>query len=526
MISLLHDSIIDQARHRPDSVALRYKDQQLSYQELANQISDCAHNLIKAGLNKNDRVAIYLPKQLENVISMYAASMAGGVFVPLNPGLKPRQVEHILKDSGARFLVSAKDRIQRLGEVIPECPALEHVISVDTLANPEAGGNVSMHEWEHFIQPSNDNAVTLPERIDADLTAILYTSGSTGRPKGVVLSHRNMVTGAKSVSSYLKNTAQDVVLAVLPFSFDAGLSQLTTAFQVGACVVSMDYLLPRDVIKAVERYQATGLAAVPPLWNQLATLEWPEQTAKTLRYITNTGGAMPRATLDRLRKALPETEVFLMYGLTEAFRSTYLDPSQLDARPGSMGKAIPNAQILVVREDGSECDPEEPGELVHRGALVAQGYWNDPVKTAERFKPAPGQLKELPNPELAVWSGDQVKKDSEGYLYFITRKDEMIKTSGYRVSPTEIEEELFASGMVVEAVVFGVAHPMLGQAIVAVIQINEGFDEKQILKYCQQNLANYMVPQKLVNYDQLPRNPNGKIDRNLLKNEFKDMFSE
>lgn len=235
---------------------------------------------------------------------------------------------------------------------------------------------------------------------------------------------------------------------------------------------------------------------------------------------------MPRATLDRLRKALPETEVFLMYGLTEAFRSTYLDPSQLDARPGSMGKAIPNAQILVVREDGSECDPEEPGELVHRGALVAQGYWNDPTKTAERFKPAPGQLKELPNPELAVWSGDQVKKDSEGYLYFITRKDEMIKTSGYRVSPTEIEEELFASGMVIEAVVFGVAHPMLGQAIVAIVQVNEGFDEKQILKYCQQNLANYMVPQKLVNYDQLPRNPNGKIDRNLLKNEFNSIFDE
>lgn len=526
MISLLHDSIFHQARQTPDAAVIRIKDDQLSYGELRDALELYARQLCSAGLTPNERVAIYLPKQFETVIGMFGTSLAGGVFVPINPVLKPRQVAHILSDSGAKFLITSKDRLHRLSEEMVHCPALQQIITVGGKTESTSLGAIGVTSWEDFLSGEGVSPSDLPSRIDVDLAAILYTSGSTGRPKGVVLSHRNMVTGAKSVSSYLNNSTQDILLAVLPFSFDAGLSQLTTAFQVGACVVLMDYLLPQDVIKAVDRYQVTGLAAVPPLWNQLANLDWPEPVGKSLRYITNTGGAMPRATLDRLRDTLPETQIFLMYGLTEAFRSTYLEPDQLDARPGSMGKAIPNAEILVVREDGTECDPEEPGELVHRGALVAQGYWNDPDKTAERFKPAPGQPKELPNPEIAVWSGDQVKKDSEGYLYFITRQDEMIKTSGYRVSPTEVEEELYSSGLVTEAIAMGVPHPMLGQAIIVIVQPNDGADEANITKYCQQNLPNFMVPQKVIIFAELPRNPNGKIDRNQLKNEFIALFDE
>jgi len=253
------------------------------------------------------------------------------------------------------------------------------------------------------------------------------------------------------VASYLGNSATDRILAVLPLSFDAGLSQLTTAFSVGACVVLMDYLLPRDVVRAIARYEVTGLAGVPSLWNQLKALHWPEQAVQSLRYITNTGGAMPVSTTRTLQQILPNTLIFLMYGLTESFRSTYLPPDQLNIRPQSMGKAIPNVQILVINEDGEECAPNEPGELVHRGALVSLGYWNDPEKTAERFKPCPALPPEIPNTELAVWSGDQVMKDTEGYLYFIGRKDEMIKTSGYRVSPTEVEEIAYASGKVAGA---------------------------------------------------------------------------
>ena len=290
------------------------------------------------------------------------------------------------------------------------------------------------------------------------MAAILYTSGSTGNPKGVVLSHRNMVAGADSVSTYLENTPNDRILAVLPFSFDAGFSQMTTAFTVGASCFLMDYLLPRDVIRAVAKYRISGLGGVPPLWVQLAQLEWSQEAVNSLRYFTNTGGAMPTATLADLRASLPNSKPYLMYGLTEAFRSTYLPPAEVDNRPGSMGKAIPNAEIMVVREDGTPCEPNEPGELVHRGALVSLGYWNDPARTAERFKPAPSQPAGIPIPELAVWSGDTVRADEDGFLYFIGRKDDMIKTSGYRVSPSEVEEVIHKTEQAVDVAALGIPH--------------------------------------------------------------------
>jgi acyl-CoA ligase (AMP-forming) (exosortase A-associated) len=342
-----------------------------------------------------------------------------------------------------------------------------------------------------------------------------------------VLSHRNVVTGAHSVAQYLENTAEDRLLAVLPFSFDYGLSQLNTAFHVGACAVLMDYLMPRDVINAVAKERITGLAAVPPLWIQLAQLPWPEDATRTLRYITNSGGAMPRATVDALRKALPNTRVFLMYGLTEAFRSTYLPPEELDRRPDSIGKAIPNAEIMVVREDGTPCSPGEPGELVHRGSLVALGYWNDPEKTAERYRPAPGREHKIPLQEIAVWSGDTVRMDDEGFLYFVGRKDDMIKTSGYRVSPTEVEEVLYGTGLVGHAAAIGIPHPVLGQAIVAVVSPAEGRDNvavQALLDACKNTLPTFMVPAHVHVQRTLPRNPNGKIDRKQLAHDLRDAF--
>jgi acyl-CoA synthetase (AMP-forming)/AMP-acid ligase II len=311
---------------------------------------------------------------------------------------------------------------------------------------------------------------------------------------------------------------------VLPLSFDYGLSQLTTAFLKGACVVLMNHLFARDIVKVVVAERITGLAAVPPLWIQLAALTWPQPN--TLRYLTNSGGAMPRTTVAALRAALPDAQLFLMYGLTEAFRSTYLPPSELDRRPDSMGRAIPNAEVMVVRPDGTPCAPNEPGELVHRGALVSLGYWNDPAKTAERFKPAPGRNPALPITEMAVWSGDTVRMDEEGYLYFIGRADDMIKVSGYRVSPTEVEEAVHATGLVGEAAAFGVPHPALGQGIVLLAVPREGeLDPGVLLKECQRRLPAYMVPAHVeVRHEQFPRNPNGKIDRKLLQQSFLTMF--
>jgi acyl-CoA ligase (AMP-forming) (exosortase A-associated) len=320
------------------------------------------------------------------------------------------------------------------------------------------------------------------------------------------------------VATYLDLRSDDRLLAVLPLSFDYGLSQLTTAFLRGACVVLMNYLFPKDIVTMVARERITGLAAVPPLWIALARLAWPADC--TLRFITNSGGAMPVPTVQALREILPDTRIFLMYGLTEAFRSTYLPPEEVARRPDSIGRAIPNAEILVVRPDGTLCDDDEPGELVHRGALVALGYWNDPARTAQRFRPAPGQDPGLPVPELAVWSGDTVRRDADGYLYFIGRSDDMIKVSGYRISPTEIESVLHATGLVAEVAAFGMDHPQLGQAIAVIaVPVEEGvIDAAALLAECKRRLPAYMVPARIdLRAGPLPRNPNGKIDRNLLR---------
>lgn len=527
MARLLHELILEQADRQPDATAITHRQSHLDYAALAGQIQAVGRGLRSLGLNRVERVAIYLPKQMETVVTLFGAALAGGVFVPINPLLKPEQVAYILRDCNVRILVTTRDRAALLEPVLADCSDLHTLVLTDaTTPAPQRPRHWQTLGWPALLDAPDGPA---PARvIDLDMAAILYTSGSTGKPKGVVLSHRNLLTGAHSVAEYLGNRADDRILAVLPFSFDYGLSQLTTAFVAGARAVLMDYLLPRDVVATVAREGITGLAAVPPMWVQLAALEWPAAAVASLRYLTNSGGAMPRATLAALRRALPNTTPYLMYGLTEAFRSTYLPPQEVDCRPDSIGKAIPNAEVLIVREDGTPCAPGEPGELVHRGSLVALGYWNDPVKTAERFRPAPDQNPGLPLPELAVWSGDTARMDEDGFLYFIGRKDDMIKTSGYRVSPTEVEEILYGSGQVAEAAALGIPHPALGQAIVAVIKpLREMFNENGLIAHCKQYLPNFMVPLRIIaRASDLPRNPNGKIDRKALAEELRALFPE
>ncbi len=526
MARLLHELIVEQADRRPAAAAIVHRQAVLDYAGLAKQMEGAARGLLALGLKRAERIAVFLPKRLETVAALFGAAAAGGVLVPVNPLLKPEQVAYILRDCNVRILITARDRADTLNLHLAECPDLHTLVLVDETVTPSNPYPVQAISWLALLTTAGGRP---PARaIDADMATILYTSGSTGKPKGVVLSHRNMLAGAHSVAEYLDNRAEDRILAVLPFSFDYGLSQLTTAFMAGARAVLMDYLLPRDVITTVVREGITGLAAVPPMWVQLAQLDWPAAAAESLRYFTNSGGAMPRATLAALRRALPNTTPFLMYGLTEAFRSTYLPPEEIDRRPDSIGKAIPNAEILVVREDGTPCAPGEPGELVHRGSLVSQGYWNDPVKTAERFRPAPGRNPGLPLVELAVWSGDTVRADEEGFLYFVGRKDDMIKTSGYRVSPTEIEEVLYGSGRVAEAAALGIPHPALGQAVVAVVKpLRDHFSENDLVNHCKQHLPNFMVPLQIVTRPtDLPRNANGKIDRKILAGELRNLFPE
>ena len=517
----LHHLVQQRADLRPEARALTYKNTTLSYAELWWQVCGVAAKLAELSLEREQRVAVFLEKRIETVTAIFGTSAAGGTFVPINPLLRPQQVAHILVDSGARILVTSSERLSLLGDALNACPAIEHVLVVDAQAERPSQMGATIHRWP---QPSDSNTPASPRSgIDLDMAAILYTSGSTGKPKGVVLSHRNLIVGAESVSQYLENTADDVILAALPLSFDAGFSQLTTAFSVGAHVVLMNYLLPGDVVRLCARHEVTGLTCVPPLWIQIAEQEWPAGAGRTMRYFANTGGKMPKSVLDKLRAQLPQARPYLMYGLTEAFRSTYLDPAEIDRRPDSIGKAIPNAEILVLRPDGTKCDPGEEGELVHRGALVAMGYWNDPERTAARFRPAPGHDASWRTPEIAVWSGDAVVTDDEGFLYFVGRKDEMIKTSGYRVSPTEIEEEAYATGLVRDAVALGLEDDNLGQRILLVASPAGagGTDQPAaIITAMKRRLPLYMVPSAVVLRNEIPRSPNGKFDRAMLKKEF------
>jgi len=524
---LLHDLVLNSAHANPEATALNYQGQTISYAKLAEDISAAARAYLGIGTGRGERIAIYLDKRFETVVASFGAALAGGVFVPVNPLLKPEQVGYILRDCNVRVLVTSWERYQLLSSTLSECPDLICVMIVGRIGDDADSTNARVLQWDEALMEAEE--AQSHRVIDTDMTAILYTSGSTGKPKGVVLTHRNMVAGAASVAHYLENHANDRILSALPLSFDAGFSQLTTAFFVGASVTLINYLVPRDIIGAVERFGITGLTAVPPLWIQLAQLEWPHAAKASLRYIANTGGRMPRATLDRLRAALPKTLPYLMYGLTESFRSTYLPPSEVDRRPDSIGKAIPNAEVMVVREDGTPCDVDEPGELVHRGALVSLGYWNDPEKTAERFKPAPGQSRCLTMPEMAVWSGDTVRRDADGFLYFVSRRDEMIKTSGYRVSPTEVEEVIYATQLAGEVAAFGIPHPVLGQAIVVIATARDGsrLDLEELSAVCRKQLPAFMMPARiLLREGNLPRNPNGKIDRKLLAQDLQNLFEQ
>lgn len=469
----------------------------LDYAALEARVATMAAVLVARGLTPGDRVATWLAKTGEACLMPLAAARAGLIHVPVNPLLKRAQVAHILADSGARLLISNAARLSSLADsdVPAACAAID---DRDFRAAIAAGGSGIE------ISPASAD----------DIAAILYTSGSTGKPKGVVLSHANLWLGAQSVAHYLKLARDERTLCVLPLSFDYGQNQLLSTWYAGGACSPLDYLTPRDVMKAVAQRRITTLAGVPPLWVQLAELDWDAGQGATLRRLTNTGGALTPVLVRRLRALFPQADLYAMYGLTEAFRSTYLDPALIDDHPESIGRAIPHAEILVARPDGSATADDEPGELVHCGPLVAHGYWQDPARTAQRFRPAPAHST---YGGIAVWSGDSVRRDGDGLLTFVGRDDAMIKSSGNRISPTEIEEAAIASGAASEAVALGVKDAALGEAIVLIVKGNG--DEEALRAYLRGELPNFMQPQRVVWRDALPRNPNGKFDRVALASE-------
>jgi acyl-CoA ligase (AMP-forming) (exosortase A-associated) len=487
-------------RDDPSAPALNIRGTAYNYKELNLRISRLAGFLRMKGLAAGDRVATYLGKGETSCLMPLAAARAQLVHVPVNPLLKAPQVEHIMADSGAIAIITNAARADGLQRDNGDYSVLDENTVLAALADEAT-----------FILPP------LASDFDTDtLAAILYTSGSTGRPKGVMLSHANMVLGAISVAQYLGLAFDDVTLAVLPLSFDYGQNQLLSTWKAGGCVVPLDYLTPRDVIKACAKFHVTTLAAVPPLWVQLTEQEWPAEASVHMRRLTNSGGALTPSLVKMLRYIFgAKTDIFAMYGLTEAFRSTYLDPALIDDNPTSMGQGIPFAEIMVVAPDGTQAATGEAGELVHAGPLVAQGYWRDPVRTAERFKPAPTFSK---YGGLAVYSGDTVKRDTDGLLYFVGRDDAMIKTSGNRVSPTEVEEAAVESGLVLEACAMGRKDERLGAAII--LFVRGGGDDAGLKAYLKSNLPNFMQPAEVIWLDSFPKSANGKLDRTVLASRF------
>ncbi|MBC3942553.1 acyl-CoA ligase (AMP-forming), exosortase A system-associated [Sphingomonas albertensis] len=507
-------------RGAPDAVALVDKAGAMTFAELEAGVAALAGWLAGRGLSAGDRVATWLPKTRAACLMPLAVARAGLVHVPVNPLLRRAQVAHILGDSGARLLVTQGARAGTLegGDVPDGCSIVDEADLL--LLFPREGGGPELQSATLGVPgppPSRGNGIGAgggsqmgPSDADTDgLAAILYTSGSTGRPKGVMLSHANLWLGAISVAHYLKLEPDDRVLGVLPLSFDYGQNQLFSTWAAGASVAPLDYLVARDVVKAVERVGATTLAGVPPLWVQVLEADWPAETAARLKRLTNSGGALTPRLVRGLRERFPAADVYAMYGLTEAFRSTYLDPALIDTHPDAMGRAIPFAEVSVVKPDGTRATPGEAGELVHAGPLVAQGYWQDAERTAQRFRPAPD------GNGMAVWSGDTVVEGEDGLLRFVGRDDEMIKSAGNRISPLEIEEAVLAGGEAREAVAVGVPDERLGQAIVVMLAGDTGA-EAGLRARLRTALPSFMQPGTYLWRDELPRNANGKLDRSAI----------
>lgn len=510
---LIHHMLRASAQRFPEKEALVHGEDRPVYREVHRRVSGLAQGLREAGAERGDRIGIYLDASVAQAISIFAVSHVNSVYVPINGLLFPDQVAHIARDCQMKGLITTRENLARLSPVLKDISTLEFLVLSGN------GGPVDLPLPVHGL---DDLCALAPpaawrdHAIETDLAAILYTSGSTGKPKGVMLSHAQVMAGSTIVSAYLEISEKDRILAVLPFSFDAGMNQLMTAWQQGATLILINFVFLREVVQTLLKERVTGLAGVPTFWTLLAqpSSSLSKQNLATLRYITNTGGAMPQPVLATLRKHLPATRVFLMYGLTEAFRSTYLPPEELDRRPTSMGRAIPDTEILVIGEDGKPCRPGEIGELVHRGPTVSMGYWGQPELTAKVLRPHPFLPPELGDVERVCYSGDFVRMDEDGFLYFVGRRDSMIKSSGFRISPTEVEEVLFKSGLVKGAAVIGIPDEVLGQTIKAfvVLRDEEAPTLESLREFCAANMPRHMVPTAIEALDKMPETTSGKVD--------------
>ncbi len=481
----------------------------MAYRELNAAANRLAHALREAGVQRGDRVTILLESSIEAAIAIFGTLKAGGVFMALHPGTKHDKLAYLLKDAEPAALITDGIRMKEAADVVATYPSLRCIVLASGSTQLQSSDGLNVLSWDELDRYSDKPL--LSESKSSDLAALVYTSGSTGQPKGVMSTHGNMLSVTNSVNAYLHNTSDDVILNVLPLAFGYGLYQLLLAFQVGARVVlEKSFAFPARVISILEQEQVTALPAVPTFFSLL--FKYPDLLKRgfpSLRYLTNAGAALSTGYIEQIRATFPDATLYSMYGQTECQRVSYLPPEELDRRPSSVGIAIPNTEVFIVGEDGERVGPGEVGELVTRGPHVMQGYWRAPELTAQRFRDAPTPEQRM------LYTGDLFKIDEEGFLYFVARKDDIIKSRGEKISPREVENVVCQLEGVAEAAVVGMPDDVLGQAVRLVVVLDQAapLTERDVRAHCARNLEDYMLPKYVEIVPELPRTPNGKIDK-------------
>ena len=502
MINVLTDMLEYNAIHYPNKVAVIDNDIAYTNKEIFEMTDRLSSYLKDMSVNRYDRIGIVMHNCIEHVISIFAIAKIGAIFVSVHPSLTKHQVTHVIENCTVKYLITLDDKPRCL-DGIPESCILQ-------LANIELMAITKLSACDVNI-------------IDRDVASIIYTSGSTGKPKGIMITHSNFIAGAKSVCSYLQLNNEDRVLSILPFNFDYGLNQLLTCFYINATLIIKHPFTLYEIPYLLHYYEITGLAGIPTIWTQIIhQRNIKNYSYEKLRYITNSGGGLSSNALELLSESFPQTDIFLMYGLTEAFRSTYLEPKEFSRKKGSIGKAIPNAEVMVINDEGVLCKPYEIGELVTRGAMVTLGYWGDKNSTEKIFRLNPVIPFELGERDIVVFSGDLGYWDEEGFLFFQGRKNQMIKRKGYRISPSEIEEVLYKINSIQECVAFGIKDEMEEEAVIVCVRISdrdigEHLLCKKINQACAEYLPSYMYPTKILFMDEFPKTATGKIDVSKLK---------
>ncbi|MCZ2458008.1 MAG: AMP-binding protein [Chitinophagales bacterium] len=512
---LLGEALLNSAHDDPEKIAVIVKGISYPYKRLKEEAMNFAGYLCKAGLKKGDRVAIYLDNSWENILAIYATSLAGGVFLVINPQTKADKLKFILNDSGSKFLVTASILRHEFIPAVKETGTLqEMIIAGDPLPTDEERNLKQVSFAEAVTGPVED--VKMPIVIPNDLAALIYTSGSTGFPKGVMMTHQSMVFASWSLIQYLRLNENDRIILLLPLAFDYGLYQLLMAITIGGTlIVEQSFIFLASVCENIKKYKPTVFPGVPTIYSMLISYCKKNNISfESVGKVTNTAAALPDEMTPDLKHIFPNALIFKMYGLTECKRVCYLEPELVDSKPGSVGKAIPGTEVFLLSPDGNPVAAGEPGILHIRGPHVMSGYWNREDLSREMLKPW-----KLPG-EKVLCSNDWFKMDEEGFLYFLGRNDDIIKTRGEKVSPAEVENIIYSIEGVREAVVMGSPDELLGESVIAVVTLKEGvsLEEKAIHRYCVSRLESFMVPEKIILLEEMPKSPNGKIDKKELKN--------